>query len=357
MLGVALVVLVGFALAGVGSSREPARPSAAIAAPATVSADRPCDRFASPAGRDSWPGTRRRPFRTLGRLKQTLGPGRVACLRSGRYSGDVKLTRGGDPANRAVLRAYRNERVTVAGRLWVAAGTDDLSIAGLYLDGRNDQGLPSPTVNADRVSFIRVDVTNHHTGICFILGSREYGAAEGTRIQASRIHDCGRLPRTNLDHGFYLEEARGTRIVGNWIYDNADHGVQLYPNADRTVIRGNVITRNGSGIILSGAGGLVSTHNLIERNVISDSEARFNVEYYYPRGNPIGRRNRVVRNCVSGGVHAAGMGGLQIPPVGYRLDDNVVAEPNFRDPQADDFRVGGRCRSILGRRAMMVPGP
>jgi parallel beta-helix repeat protein len=334
--------------------------------PASVPADRAipadsgtCDRYASPAGRDTWPGTLRRPFRSVNRLQSSLRPGQVACLRRGTYSGDVTLRRGGTPGRPAVLRAHRNERVTLSGRLWVARGADDLVISRLHLDGRNDRRLPSPTVNADRVSFKRVEVTNHHTGICFVLGSREYGAADGTRIEASRIHDCGRLPTTNHDHGIYVEEASGTRIVGNWIYDNADRGIQLYPSAQGTVVTGNVITRNGSGVLMSGDHGLVSNDTRIEGNVISHSVRRFNVESYYPPGNPIGKRNRVVRNCVSGGARGAESGGVQTPPRGFDLQENVVATPAFADPRADDFRLkrSGPCRTILGKWADVIPGP
>ena len=351
-LGVMLSVLAG---CGFGASNAPSAPVDR----ARSGDSRACDRYASPIGRDSWPGTLRRPFRSVGRLQLSLRPGRVACLRRGSYSGDLTLRRGGRPGERAVLRAHRNERVTLAGRLWVARGADDLLISRLHLDGRNERRLPSPTVNADRVSFKRVEVTNHHTGICFVLGSRQYGAAEGTRIEASRIHDCGRLPATNHDHGFYVEEASGTRIVGNWIYDNADRGVQLYPNAQGTVVTGNVITGNGSGVLMSGDHGLVSNDSRIEGNVISQSVRRFNVESYYPPGNPVGKRNRVVRNCVFGGARGAQAGGVQVPATGFTLEANVIAKPAFADPGAGDFRLRrpGRCRSVLGRWAGVIPGP
>ena len=41
-------------------------------------------------------------------------------------------------------------------------------------------------------------------------------------------------------------------IRDNWIYDNADRGVQLYPDADGTVVTGNVIDGNGEGVIFGG---------------------------------------------------------------------------------------------------------
>ena len=71
-------------------------------------------------------------------------------------------------------------------------------------------------------------------------------------IEHNRIHDCGVLPATNLDHGIYVAEADHTVIRRNLIYDNADRGVQLYPDADGTVVTGNVIDGNGEGVIFGG---------------------------------------------------------------------------------------------------------
>ena len=96
-------------------------------------------------------------------------------------------------------------------------------------------------------------MTNGHTAICFALGNPRFGVARDVTIQRNRIHDCGRLPATNLDQGVYVAVARGTRIVGNWIYENADQGVQLYPDARGTYVAGNVIDGNGEGIIFGGA--------------------------------------------------------------------------------------------------------
>ncbi len=53
-------------------------------------------------------------------------------------------------------------------------------------------------------------------------------------IKDNKIHDCGRLPRTNREHGIYLGKSRRATIRGNWLWNNADRGVQLYPDAQRT---------------------------------------------------------------------------------------------------------------------------
>ena len=72
-------------------------------------------------------------------------------------------------------------------------------------------------------------MTNGHTAICFNVGHPQYGRAgslliDGTTIRGNRIHNCGRLPPANHDHGIYVVHATGTEISENVIYDNADRG-------------------------------------------------------------------------------------------------------------------------------------
>ena len=88
-------------------------------------------------------------------------------------------------------------------------------------------------------------------------------------IERNRIHNCGELPATNHHHGIYVEASDGARITDNWIYDNADRGVQLFPDAQGTYVARNVIDGNGQGIIFSRK----SANNVVEHNVISNPVA------------------------------------------------------------------------------------
>ena len=189
-----------------------------------------CDRTASPAGSDINPGSESLPYQTTQHLADSLSPGQTGCLRSGTYSENVKITVGGSARSPVTLRSYPGERARLIGRLWIAEGADHVTVLRLTLNGKNSRGLPSPTVNADHVTFYGNDVTNNHTAICFILGS-SWGRADRAVISRNRIHDCGRLPATNLDHGIYIALSKGSVIKDNLIYDNADRGIQLYPAA------------------------------------------------------------------------------------------------------------------------------
>jgi hypothetical protein len=316
-----------------------------------------CDRVASPRGSDHAAGTRSRPFRTPRRLFHSLRPGQTGCLRAGTYVGSIEVGRRGTAARPIILQPYPGEGARLLGRLWLNRHSAHVLIRGLYLDGRNRASLPSPTVNGRHIVFANNDVTNGHTAICFVLGHPDYGVTRDVTIVRNRIHDCGRLPPTAHDHGIYVSFARDTRVVGNWIYDNADYGVHLFPDARRTFVSGNKIDSNGEGITFGGGRRIAPRDNLVEGNVISNSRVRDNVESYF--AGPVGSGNLVRRNCIGGGVGDHGGGGIIEPTIGFEAVDNVIAVPSFRDAGRGDYRVtpGSRCASVLRGDANEVPGP
>jgi parallel beta-helix repeat protein len=298
-----------------------------------------CAKVASPSGSDSAAGTAAAPYRTAQKLADATGPGQTGCLRAGNYAEDVWVSNDG-----LTITSYPGERATLTGRLVVGKGADDVTFTAINIDGANAARLPSPTVNGDRATFRADDVTNGHTDICFVIGS-SWGRAHGTVLQGNRIHDCGKIPSSNQDHGIYVSEADDTQILDNVIYDNVDRGIQLYPDAQRTVVRGNIIDGNGEGIIFSGADGAAASDTIVEGNIVSNSRIRTNVESWYPAGNPIGARNVVRNNCLWQGA-----GGLQnMVAGGFTMTDNLTADPQFVDRAAGDFRLksGSRCATIL----------
>jgi Right handed beta helix region len=313
----ALLALLVAALAGCGGNdQEPQRPRAAAV----------CNQVATPGSSAA-----------VERLMSELDPGQTGCLRGGDYHGSIELTTRGTATEPITLRSYPGETARLIGRLWLYRDSAYLTIRGLALDGRNPEGLPSPTVNGEHIEFVDNDVTNEHTAICFDLGHPLYGTAREITIRDNRIHDCGRLPPTNHDHGIYVGVARDTRIVGNHIYDNADLGVHMYPDAQHTYVAGNVIDSNGEGVLFGGTAEAAPRDNLVEHNVITNSRTRYNVESHFEPGGPIGENNVVRENCIEGGVRDDGSGGIA-PQLGFEATDNVT-EP------------GRACRALLRGRA------
>jgi len=268
-----------------------------------------------------------------------LEAGETGCLRAGVHPIEGVAT---IEAPGVVLTSYPGETATLAGRLWIKRGADGVRVEDLVLEGRNPQGRPSPTVNANDVVFRGNDVSNEHTAICFVIGDDQYGDADGTVIEGNRVHDCGRLPPTNRDHGIYVAHASNTMIRDNLIYDNADRGVQLYPDATGTVVTGNVIDGNGEGIIFGGDQDEASSDNVVEGNLITGSTVRFNVESHWQ--GPVGTGNVVRGNCVwtSRSDYPGDPAGSGIEPAidGVRAADNIVADPGYADQPAGDFGLG-----------------
>jgi hypothetical protein len=301
-----------------------------------------CDRFASPSGSNRWPGTEARPFRTVARLAARLRAGETGCLLQGAtFAENVTIRRGGTPGRPITLTSSGRPAATIRGRLVVSDGANHLVVSHLVLDGRNARNDPSPTVNGDDVLFDHDEVTNHHTAICFVLGSRHYGKAVDVVIRATAVHDCGTLPANNHEHGIYVEWADRTVITGNAITRNADRGVQLFPDAQHTVVTHNLIAGNGEGLILSGDDESASSDNLVAYNVITDSTIRYDVEEWWP--GPVGERNEVIFNCVGGPTS------IQDPARGFVAENNVVLPRGL----ATMSLPGGYCGLPPGLR----PGP
>jgi Right handed beta helix region len=323
----------------------------AVAVPSVASgqAATSCSLVASPSGSDSAPGTLAAPFHTVQRLVDALQPGQTGCLMSGTYREDVTFR---DPDT--TLTSYPGQAVTIVGRIYVAEGANDTTVAGLDLNGENPGRELSPMIDANGVTFSYDDVTNDHSGTCFGIGSAVWGWATGTLITHDRVHGCGQLPPTNLQHAFYVGGATDTTIAWNLIYGNADRGIQLYPDAQHTTIDHNIITDNGEGILISGTNGSASSYTNVYDNIISGATQRHDVETYWPIGNPVGVGNVVHDNCLWSGRE----GTVSIPGGGATVNHNIDANPRFVNAQADDYEIspGSPCLAIVGDVQAAIDG-
>jgi parallel beta-helix repeat protein len=297
-----------------------------------------CSQVAATSGADTAAGTVDAPYRTAGKLAASLRSGETGCLRAGVFQQDLTVTVPG-----ITLTSYPGERATLTGRLYIRRGANGVLVTGLNLNGKNAGLLPSPTINASDVSFTGNDVTNDHTSICFVVGSDTYGRAQRTVIRGNRIHDCGRIPSSNKDHGIYVQAADDTQIVDNVIVNNVDRGVQLYPDSQRTLVKGNVIDGNGEGIIFSGSG-TTSSNNTVTGNLITFSRIRHDVESWYPSGTAPGVGNTVTGNCIFGG--AQGTIGTQ---TGFTAANNLLVDPGYRDRAGGDYRISATspCAALI----------
>ena len=314
----------------------------AFASPAGASAS--CDRVASPTGSDSAAGTVAAPFKTGQKLASSLSSGQTGCFRAGTFSGSISVR-----VPNLTLTSYPGERATLVGYFAVAFQGSGDTVKNLNIDGR--PAVATPQISADNVTFSGNDVTNHNTAICFTVGGFGY-RPQNTVIENNNIHDCGRLPAQNGDHGIYIDDATGTIVRGNWIHNNADFGVHMYPNGDHSLITGNIIDSNGEGVIFGGAGGQTSDNNVVEHNIITNSQVRQNVESYWGSG-PVGVGDVVTNNCIKGAAdpyYATQNGsGILSPRVGFTASSNLIVDPGYENAMSGDYRIpsDSPCAAIL----------
>jgi parallel beta-helix repeat protein len=297
--------------------------------------------------------------RSLTRVLNRLPRNRTVCLRRGIH--DL----GGSLSVRApetTIRNYPGERATMLGLLRIEASAQGSVIKNLTLDGRSDPTFVSPLIYANGAVLRNNEITNGHTDTCILINTYyDRPPPAGVVIEGNRIHDCGRLPATNLEHGIYVAEGAGTIIRGNWIYDNADRGIQLYPNADGTTVTGNVIDGNGQGVILGGDRRQTADDNLIAHNLVANSTVRNNIEEYWEGG--IGTGNVVRDNCVwtarlndltGDPIHS----GILAAPQGFSAFGNAVAQPHYVAAGRNNFKLRPRsgCAGLLDDPPG-VPGP
>jgi hypothetical protein len=312
--------LLGLALLAIGATATPA-------AAATT-----CDRVASPTGSDAGAGTLASPYRSAERLADSLAAGQTGCFRAGTYSFD---TLGIETAG-ITLAPYGSEGVTLAGHIKVYPEAEGSVIEGMTLNASSSPDSKiGPKIYASGFVLRGNEITNEHTDICVLVTAFYDGPPpEGVVIERNRIHDCGELPSTNLDHGIYLGHARNPIVRDNWIYANADRGVQQYPDVQGAVITGNVIAANGDGVNFAGSDDEVTRDSTVEGNIVVDSKLGYNA---YDSSGPDGEFNNVFRdNC----VHAVGGGsGIEPDPGHFTALENVTADPQFVDPAAGDYRL------------------
>ena len=258
-----------------------------------ASASSGCDLVAAPGGSDAAAGTEAAPLASVNVLLERLQSGQTGCLRAGTYVDRQFVVKNAG----VTLTSYPGERATLRGQLRVNYTADGSIAENLNLDGRNVDGLLGPLVYADGFILRGNDITNHHQGICVAVSNyKDLPPTQGVLIENNVIHDCGVLPATNHHHGIYVSHARDTVIRNNVIYGNADRGVQLYPDADDSIVVGNVIDGNGEGVIFGGGPSSSSDDNLVANNVITDSRIRWNVQSHWQ--GPVGSGNVARDNCV-----------------------------------------------------------
>lgn len=325
--------------AGFGSRVTPPAPDGALAL-------KLCDKYAAPWGRDGGRGTAVRPFRTAQWMASSLRPGETGCLRAGTYSPiagrpyvlDVRT-------NGFRIRSFPRERARVVGIVVVRSTASSVALSDLDVEG---DGTANTVKIYGRDITIEDDViTNHALGwSCMILGSNEgWGQAVRPIVRRNTFHDCGNPANDNKEHAIYAQSLVDGRIIGNVFWRTAAYAIQLYPNAQRTLVAHNVVDGGSpsarGGIVFGGDESYTSNDNLVAYNVISDAVVHGISSSW---AGAIGTGNVARDNCLwrlGGGIGDSW---------GFTTSGNLVASPLFRDQARRAYRLGltSRCLRVVG---------
>lgn len=287
---------------------------------------------------------------TLAAFVAHLQPGDVGCAEGTFAEGFVASNPGW------TLRGPR-----ILGSLHLTSTANDVTLEDVYVNNRAVTKAWAVLVQGDRVTLRRVEVTNGNKpgsktdGICVLAGfgfeQDSANTAVNLLVERSRLHNCG---DDSHEHGIYLESTRNAIVRDSYLYGSGGEGVQLYPDAQGSLIEHNVVDGNSrdykANIMLAGErkrGEYRSPHgssnNRIVFNILTFPETRYNVDSYYPRGSlpPIG--NEVAFNCAFG----APMGDFGATNA-YSAHDNFHADPRYTDRAAGDYslREGSPCAGL-----------
>jgi hypothetical protein len=199
------------------------------------------DRYVSPSGDDTSPGTIDRPWRTIQKAVATATAGQVVALRGGTYSGTVTVSRAGTQAAPITIAEYPGEAAVFSegGTPFNVAGSaawwvfQDFTIRGAT--GASTTNVYGQGSSHDIV-FDGVEIRDsERQGVFLDRRTARY------TFQDCLVADNGGSGPVQQDHGLYLE-GTGHVVRGCTVRDQANgYGIQVYPFARDTLIQGNVV--------------------------------------------------------------------------------------------------------------------
>jgi hypothetical protein len=307
-----------------------------------------CNLYGSPSGNDSAAGTQAAPLKTLKALLAKLKAGQSGCLLPGTYA--ALSTRAGESHGAAgapvtITSADPSEPATVSGRMVTDPGADWLTFSHLKFTD-SEVKYPSMSIGSKHTSWLYDDVTAPKT-ICFeTTEAGQYGPAEDTLIEHTRVHNCGQPYKCNSDsspcneapndgyfiHGLYDLGIR-TTVRNSYFYEISSKGI-LFRGSEGSVVEHNVIDGDGSGVIF---GELSPENDTFRWNIVTNSHGVCGscFEYYgiWSFGS-VGAGNSATNNVVFGNV-SGNIG----PHNGVKVAENIEVDPKFVNAAAHDYTL------------------
>lgn len=334
------------------SSDDPGIPPEATAEPTYE------ELYVSPDGRDGWPGTETRPWRTLGHALEQLTAGQLLYVRGGEYREQlVQLNiKEGLPARRIVVRAYPGERPLVRG-LFRLREPSYWTVDGL--DVTWDQDLPRSQTPQHMVKltggegwiWTHSEIWGARAGANVLISGRLDGEPADWSFTENCVHDVmppSQVRRaSNIAVGTMTDAGPGS-ITHNVVFGvgagrNIGFGLDTDGTGGPTDVTVAYNTLYGANVAVSLAGR--TTDVVIERNLMGGPSSGALV-----RSSQLTGPDNVVRE--NAGVDAGRFFFKQWGSL-RRGNGNIMAEADFDDVSTcEGMRSSGGVALSYGRDAV-----
>lgn len=273
--------------------------SAASGASTAVS----CTLWASPTGDDAASGSSDRPFRTLARLMQGLGPGQTGCLPAGAvFEERLVIGNQGTSAQPVTLITPTGARAVIGEGIEFLQSSRSVIVSRVSARMSGNEPYNSLPAVVQLGGFRNQIVRSEISGGAVEDKSRVCVQIDhGNLVVVDRnlIHRCGIVKANPAIYapGIRVVTGGSATITNNTIWSTPGDGIVLAPNAQGARVNNNVIDGTTNGIFLSGDARFTSNRNKVTQNIIT-FVAGYAAHGSNPTGKPVGIQNIVTKNCV-----------------------------------------------------------
>ena len=231
--------------------------------------------YVAPKGTPDGDGSAEKPWDLQTAMKQpaAVKPGDTIWLQAGQYEGAFQVRLVGTAEKPILVRAYKNDHVTIRGHLEIGYNfkAEYCTIWGLEIVSRGAEKDPDKGADGVRISHSEsknpgIKVINcviHDNGSC---GVATWAGGTNNEVYGCLIYNNGYDDGTRgHGYGFYVQSQDGPkRIKDTIIFRNFNQGTQLYGSAkayrDNVTHEGNTWFNNSEPSLIGGRGqSLVNT--------------------------------------------------------------------------------------------------
>ncbi|TWT86220.1 right-handed parallel beta-helix repeat-containing protein [Neorhodopirellula pilleata] len=232
--------------------------------------------YVSPSGNDSAVGSKLRPWQTIQKAANELGPGDTAHISAGRYSEHVNINVSGTAARPVVFKAIENRKTVLDSGSFFARNQSHFRIEGFRIQNTSgNRAAIEITGDGGFGDIVGNEVTGVHSTAAAI---RVGGTMHDFTIEGNHVHHNN---TGNQEAIRVHERTRDFNVTNNEVNDNSNIGIDIvgwaqYGKPTNGLVSHNVARNNSTlapwaaNIYVDGANNIT-----VEFNVVSGSEYGF----------------------------------------------------------------------------------